>query len=540
MNLAGVVRGRLRLLRNALFRRASAGSARHPLLGAALAVLLGALLFGGMRALFAWLAESGTSPDAAGVLLGLALGAGLLGLLVFDLQEAIGVLLLDSDLELLRRAPLRARELFALKLVDAMVRTSSMVMVLLLPALLGFVAGYGAGGWGLALVPLLLAGLWSIPVGLGMALAIAVVSRLPARRAREGLALFTTFGLILVWLANVYVLPRLAGSEEPVPGALTRLMEAPPRLAAALPSAWAARALAAAARRKPAAAAGPVAALLVAGALSMALAGAVAGRGLEAAQARVAGPRPRARRATARAPAAGARARPAGVTAAILARDARLFLRDWTMLSDVLISAALWTLLPFLGLSLPAGRGPLVGGLALLALAVALGYEVAARALPFEREGGAWRRLAPVSAWRWTLAKLAGAALVAAPILLIASLAITLPLRIGPAAWLGAIALALPALGLALVVGLLSGAWFGNPRWTDPRAMLGFTGRLVALLLLVAQVALWVGVWFGAQALGPRLPPGVMFVAPAALAGLLAAAPLGMTARRIAATEWPG
>jgi len=112
-----------------------------------------------------------------------------------------------------------------------------------------------------------------------------------------------------------------------------------------------------------------------------------------------------------------------------IARDARLFLRDWTMLSDVLMSAALWTLLPFVGLSLPAGRGPLVDGLALLALAVALGYEVAARALPFEREGGAWRRLAPVSAWRWTLAKLAGAALVAAPILLVASLAIALPLR---------------------------------------------------------------------------------------------------------------
>jgi len=223
-----------------------------------------------------------------------------------------------------------------------------------------------------------------------------------------------------------------------------------------------------------------------------------------------------------------------------IARDARLFLRDWTMLSDVLMSAALWTLLPFVGLSLPAGRGPLVDGLALLALAVALGYEVAARALPFEREGGAWRRLAPVSAWRWTLAKLAGAALVAAPILLVASLAIALPLRLGPGAWLSALTLALPALGLALAVGLLSGAWFGNPRWTDPRAMLGLTGRLVALLLLVTQVGLWIGVWLGAHALGPRLPSGVMLIAPAVLAALLALAPLEMTARRIAATEWPG
>ena len=541
MNVAGVLRGRLRLLRNTLFRRARRGSARHPLLGAVLAAGLGALLFGGMRALFAWVDPNGSSPDEAGVLLGLALTAGLFGLLVFDLQEAIGVLLLDSDLELLRRAPLRARERFGLKLVDAMARTSSMVVVLLLPALLAYVASYGAGGWGPVLVPLLLAGLWSIPVGLGVALAITVVSRLPARHAREGLALFTTFGLVLVWLANVYALPRLAGSEEPVPATLTRFMAAPPPLVAALPSIWAARALAAAARGAPGAAAGPTAGLLLAGALSMALAAAVAGgRGLEAAQARVASPRPRARRAIARAPAAGAPARPAGITRAILTRDARLFLRDWTMLSDVLMSAALWTLLPFVGLSLPAGRGPLVDGLALLALAVALGYEVAARALPFAREGGAWRRLAPVSAWRWTLAKLAGAALVAAPILLVASLAIALPLRLGPGAWLSALTLALPALGLALAVGLLSGAWFGNPRWTDPRAMLGLTGRLVALLLLVTQVGLWIGVWLGAHALGPRLPSGVMLIAPAVLAALLALAPLEMTARRIAATEWPG
>ena len=208
MNVAGVLRWRLRLLRNTLFRRARRGSARHPLLGAVLAAGLGALLFGGMRALFAWVDPNGSSPDEAGVLLGLALTAGLFGLLVFDLQEAIGVLLLDSDLELLRRAPLRARERFGLKLVDAMARTSSMVVVLLLPALLAYVASYGAGGWGPVLVPLLLAGLWSIPVGLGVALAITVVSRLPARHAREGLALFTTFGLVLVWLANVYALPR--------------------------------------------------------------------------------------------------------------------------------------------------------------------------------------------------------------------------------------------------------------------------------------------------------------------------------------------
>lgn len=555
MNLAAVARGRLRLARNSLLRRGPAPGprARHPLFAAVLALALAGILFGGMRTLFAWVAGNGAGAGAAAALLGLLLTAGLAGLLVFDLQEAISVLLLDSDLELLRRAPLSARAVFALKLADAFARTSTMLAIFLLPALLAYAAVYPLPPWGWAILPLDLAGLWAIPLGLGVALAIAVISRVPVKRAREVLGLLSTFTLVLVWFANAFLLPRLAKSDEPVPQVIARLMAAPSRSAMLLPSTWAARALAAAARHDAGPAVLATLALVLAGLLAIGLAAWAAAHGLETAQARVAAPigrrRPRGHaRTTGEAPAT-ARARPvpmpgagrrSGAWAAILRRDARLFFRDWTVLGDVLVSAALWTLFPLASLALRAQSAPGMVRAMAVTLAVALGYEVAARSLPFEREGGAWRQLAPVPSTRWAAAKLAGAAAIAAPMLLAASVTLALVFRVGMVEWLRVLCLALPALGLALTLGLINGATFGNPRWTDPRTMLGLAGRLIALLLLAAQLALWFAVWLAARTFAGALPAGADLYGPIALGALLAAAPFFMTARRLSHTEWPG
>jgi hypothetical protein len=556
LNLAAVAQGRLRLARNTLFRGAPARAtrARHPLLGALLALVLAGILFGALCTLFRWVAENGAGAGAAAGLLGLLLTAGLAGLLVFDLQEAFHVLLLDSDLELLRRAPLSAREVFALKLADALARTSTLLAVFLLPALLAFAAVYPLPPWGWAIVPLELAGLWAIPLGLGVALAIAVISRTPVKRAREVLGLLSTLTLLLVWFGNAFLLPRLATSDEPVPQAIARLMAAPPRWAMLLPSTWAARALAAAANRDAGPAALATLALVLAGALAIGIAAWAAARGLEAAQARVAAPFGRRRAGGARVtgPASGATsARPAptrecgqavrpGAGAAILRRDARLFFRDWTVLSDVLVSAALWTLFPLVSLSLHVRSAPDVVRAMLVTLAVALGYEVAARSLPFEREGGAWRQLAPVPSARWAAAKLAGAAAIAAPILLAASATLALVFQVGVLEWLRVLCLALPALALALTLGLMNGATFGDPRWTDPRAMLGLSGRLISLLLLAAQLALWFAAWLAPRAFAGALPPGADLYGPIALGALLAVAPFFMAVRRLSRTEWPG
>jgi hypothetical protein len=550
MNLAGVARGRLRLARNALLRRGrgSRSPARHPLLALALTLFLAALLFAGMRTLFRWIAEQGAGPEAAAGPLGLLLTLGLGGLLVFDVQEAIAVLLLDSDLELLRRAPLSPRQVFALKLVDALGRTSTMVVVLLLPALLAFATVYRPPAWGWVIVPLGIAALWAIPLGFGVAITLAFISRMPVRRVREGMAQVSTLILLLLWFANAFLLPRLAASDVPAPELIGRL-NIDPRLAAFLPSTWAARALAAAARHEPGAAAVASLTLVVAAALALGLAAWSATHGLETAQARAAAPaakRHAARRgrgegrAGAALAAGPSHARAPGVRGAILRRDARLFFRDWTVLSDVLVSAALWMLFPLLGLARSGTAATLMARAMLVTLAVALGYEVASRSLPFEREAGAWRQLAPVSAGRWISAKLAGAAAIAVPILLLATGTLAVVFPIERADWLRIVALALPALVLALALGLWSGATFGNPRWTDPRAMLGVSGRLIALLMLAVQIAFWIGTGVVSRTLAGTRVPGADLWGPIVIGVLIAVIPCRLAVRRVRGMEWPG
>jgi hypothetical protein len=538
VNVAGVALGRLRLARGTLLRSRSAagGRARHPLLALALGLTLGGLMFGGAHALFRWLAQGGAGAEAAAGPLGLLFAAGLGGLLVFDVQEAVAVLLLDSDLELLRRAPLGPRQILALKLADALGRTAIPIVVFLLPAPLAFAAVYRLPAWGWAIVPLGLAALWAIPLGLGVAITLLFMSRVPVRRAREGLAHLSTIVLLLLWFANAFLLPRLMRSDAPAPDLMARL-EPAERLGSLLPSGWAARALAAAAQDRPAEAATAALTLALAGGLALALAAWSASAGLENAQARAAAPagaRASGRRGSL------ARRRRAGAASAILRRDARLLLREWTVLSDVLVSAALWTLFPLLALSHRNAAGPLMARAMLVTLAVALGYEVAARSLPFEREAGAWRQLAPVPPRRWAAAKLAGAAAIAAPILLAASVAVALAFALTAAEGLRVMALALPALGLALAIGLWSGATFGNPRWTDPRAMLGLAGRLVALVLLAVQVAFWIAAGLIALRLGAALAPGLELYGPVALGALVAVVPFGFAVRRLARMEWPG
>src|SRR6185295_6155962 len=126
---------------------------------------------------------------------------------------------------------------------------------------------------------------------------------------------------------------------------------------------------------------------------------------------------------------------------AMLRRDARLFLRDWTVLGDVLISSVLWTLLPLLSAPLIEVDRVLLARAMLLALTVALGNEIAARAVPFERRGLAWARLAPVAPWRWVTARALSTVTIALPIVALATIAVAATLRLSGGALLGTIAI---------------------------------------------------------------------------------------------------
>jgi hypothetical protein len=509
----------------------------RPLLGGTLAIVLASLVGVGLAGLFGQLAADGATASEAGVLLGLVLTASLGGLLIFDLHEAVSTLVADSDLELLRRAPISAVELFALKIVDAFPRTSLLLFVLGLPAMIAFHAFYPVPFWGWLAIPLELVSLWAIPLGLGIAAAITMLLAVPARRAREALGLLSTLTLFLLWFANSFLLPRLArGESDPIAGFRSALMAAPQILRHA-PGQWAADMLVAAVEGSKADWIAGAAALVAAASLALMIAGWVASIHLEAAQSRIAsGSAPRA---------AGARVPTRRVVSsakrslirATLARDALLLSRDWTVMGDVLTAAVLWTLLPLVGAPLYDVPAVALARAMLLTLTVGLGYEIAARAFPFERRGMAWMRLAPVAASRWVFAKWVASGAASLPLVLLAAASMAFGFHLAPRELVETLCIVLPALGLALVVGLWTGTRFGRPDWTSPRAMLSLGGRIAATLLLIAQAGFWLMAILAAERYRYSLPRGLLLWAPALLAATLAALPFRSAADRIATRE---
>ena len=536
MNAAAVAHSRLRLLRNAFRPRGRSASRRRPN-PAASVLLLGAfasLVYLTMATTFAPLAGAG--PDGGGRVLALILAAAVAGLLVFDVHFAVSAVLLDSDLELLRRAPIPRAALLLIKLVDSLPRTASIVLAFAGPAVLAYAGAWPLPIWSWPLAAIQLAALWALPLGLGVTFALLLLRRVPARRAREALGLLATFFITGVWLVNSFVVPRLVEHTDALGASLERWGAG----AAFSPPHWAARALAAAAADRPLEAIGLTLGLALAGAVALALAAMTATAQLDTVLARIAqGETPRSRRAGATAP---GRARPTdergGMFAAVIRKDARMLARDWTVLSDVLAAAALWTLLPLVSVPLQSFPAEVIARAMMVALAVALGYEVAARTVPFERDGLVWMRLAPVRPVRWAAAKLAGAGMLSLALMAVAATGVVLALGVG-SGWPGFVSLALSALALSLAMGFWTGIVFGDPKWTNPRAMLHFSGRLIATLLLLVQAGLWLGLTAAIEGFAHLLPPGIEVWAPPLVALPAAAIPLTAAIARLRSPGWP-
>lgn len=526
MNTAGVLRSRGRMLRNHLFARRAKGRGQT-WTSLILTSTAGVILFGIFVALFAPLAASQGGLEQAGSLLGIVFGAALVALVVFDVHYAVSALFTDSDLDLLRRAPLRSAELFVIKVVDALPQTTMVLLVVALPAALAFAWTMPLPLWALALLPLQLAALWIVPLGIGSALALFVLRRVPAARARESLGLISSLTLTLLWLANAFLLPRLQD-----PARITEAIGSARAWEAFSPAHWLASALVAARLGEAGTAMGRTMQLLAAGAVAGGLAVWLAARQLEPTLARIASS-PRPRRGVQR-----TRRIARGTIGALILRDARLFARDWTVLSDVLTASLLWTLLPLVSApavtELPAST---LARLMLLGLAVALGYEVAARSVPFERDGFAWVRMAPVPAWRWVAAKAAGAAVLSLPLVALATLTLMAAMPGAARDWQVTVSVILSALGLSLSIGIWNGITFADWKWTNPRAMLTSSGRLMAIGLLLGQLALW-GLGAHWIEVGPLRNSLVSVALPPLLAMLLAVLPLRLTVRRVLQIEW--
>jgi len=540
--IGALLLSRVRLARRAILMRPRGDRSwlKHPLVALAVGAWMGAFVYGGMKSVFAILRTAGADPVEMAGALALALSASLIALLVFDVDDAVRTLVQDADLELLRRAPVPPALLLALKSLDAAPRTLTPVLVLAAPAILAYASEVTVEPWLAPVAAVSLLALWALPLAVGATLGLLVLRVAPANRAREALSLLSTLTLTSLWIAGAVWLPRgLAangGSLGGLRGALARGLSAP------TPSAAAARALAAAVAGSREDALHQLGWLLVVVAAAIALALLVARWNLSAVLERVASGGAAASSArehhttgAARTSAPRARDWPGGgPVTAILRRDATLLRRNWTLLGDLLVASSLWVLLPLAGMAKWDISWALLARVMLLTVSVGLGYEVAARSIPFERHLGYWSRVTPVPPGRWLTAKVIGAGLLAVPVVLLAAVVLVSIRPLAPDVLWRSASVVAGALTLSLSSGVWAGLVFGDPEWINPRAMLKLSGRLATSALLLLQIGLWLGFIAVLESVAPagRFPE--LWLAAPVLGLALAVAPLAAARARLA------
>jgi len=541
VRLADALRGRLTLALASLRPSSGGRSARSVWLDIALVLVFTALLLQACAIVFGRLADRGTSPELAGAVLGLLLTTAFGALALFEVHLALTTLLLDSDLELLRAAPITAGELLCLKLLDAAPPTAALYLVFAVPAMAAFGVCYPLPVWAWIATPAILLALWLVPLGTGMALSLILLRVVPPRIVRRTLGLASTLTVAVMLIANVLVLPRLMESGEKFALSLSALATRMDAIAPALPPMWAAQALAGAATIAAGQASEPATATMgVLLRLLLLAAAAMASIGLLAATARTALEPVLGRlvsvsgRGTTRGDALArlGRGRNARPLAALVRRDVRLFVRDWPLLGDVVLAAVLW---PLAALLLPQAEGaplPVARALVIM-LAGGMGMEIGSRSVPIERRAALWNRLTAVPPGRWAFGKGLTAAALGLPLLAIAVLVIVRFLDLAWADGLVLVAAAGSAFVVSAALGVRLGASFGDPEWRHPRAMLRLSGRLLATLLVVIQAAVWlVGFGLMDSGLGSRHP--LTLLGPGALAFSIAWLVLTSAGRRFA------
>jgi hypothetical protein len=491
VRIAGVLQGRLRLARAAFRRSSASGTARPAWVDLVLVALLGAVMVHGTGIVFDRLARQGVAAAEAGTVLGVILVSAFGALALFEVHLALTTLVLDSDLELLRVAPLTSTQLLGIKLIDAAPATGALFAVFAIPAILSFGRVYGLPPWAWIAIPPLLLGLWAVPLGIGMALSLLLLRAVPPRIVRETLGVASTLTVTVVLVVNAFVMPRVADDAHTVAHSLVMVGQRLSELERWLPPLWATRALVLAHASDFAPAAARIAMVIAAGVISFALLAWVARHSLDPVMSRLVAVHGRGRGRGDAVQRIGRARIATGSFGALVRRDLRLFVREWPVLSDVALAALLW---PMAALVLPRmeeGAGSVVFRTMMLVLAVGSGMELATRSVPLEREAVIWNRLAGIPPRRWAMAKALACVILALPVLAIAVAVLGSILEVSRSDWMRIPVVTLPALALSIAIGLWIGTRFAERSWTHPRAMIRLGGRLLAAILVLAQVAAW-------------------------------------------------
>jgi ABC-2 type transport system permease protein len=513
MNAGALLHTGWRLARRGVWH---AGRPRRGLLPLVLSLIVAAAFATTFTALFHALALARAPVAIADRALGWAFTFAFLLLTLGDALSAVSAAATDRDLERFLAAPLRPRELLAVKFAQTLPRTLGPLLVIALPAAAGL--AWAHGGVNVVAVVVALVALWAVPLGLGSAIALPLLGLAPAARLRESLAVLATVAFVAGWLANTFWMPRLVAVTDWAGG--LRAIPPPPAWS---PATWAAEAITAPGIRAVEA----IARCVLAAVGSLALAVVSAERLLAELPFRAV--------FTAGHLVRGSSRRARTLAGAFLRRDLALFSRDWPVLLDLLSRLALWSLLPLAVLPLAPLPHQVLARDMLIALTLSLGNDVAARALPLERTSLAWARLSPVGGARWVRRRALGVGLLGVSILVATSLVVGVGLRLSPAGVVDAFAFALAAAASAMAAGLLVGAALGDPEWRDPRAMLGIGGRTVSAGVMLTQGTLWIAL---AHAADPR-PVDIGWLAALCALGAVVAWPLlALTARIVERREF--
>lgn len=447
-------------------------------------------------------------------------------LVLTSFTTVLSSLYLSGDIDMLLAAPVPMRAVFVVKFFGGLLVPYMLLLFLLGPFLLGFGQGLGFGAvyFVAAMSALLLLPL--LPTGLGALLTMAVVRVIPARRAREIVGVIG--GLVGV---SWYIVSQF--SRELAPRVSdARMLDYLRRFdTPLLPSAWAGRALVAAGE-------GRWAVLLAYGALFTSLSLAVfvlclllaerlyyAGWSNMATQGgrvrrRVRGAEPQAGPA-----AAEPEPRFAALTAllpaesrAVLYKDLRVFPRDLRNLQQLifpLVLAAIWSFrlvtggAPGRGDGAPEWFGSLMSlGSAGISFYICLVLSSALGGSGISREGkGFWLlKVAPISARRLLIGKLALAYLPYPTAGVLFTLLLSILQRSGPADLARALVLVLVAgLGVSSILTGL-GAAFPKFAWENPRQQTSLQAGCLAPVAYLLYLAVAIGLVLFLPALGALLP----------------------------------
>jgi ABC-2 type transport system permease protein len=167
------------------------------------------------RMLLYFRGTQGIGDLLAAKLLGLVLLTFLMMLLLSNVITALSTFFLSQDMELLVAAPVDSVKLYGARLVETIVDSSWMVALLAIPLLAAYGVVYGAGWpfYGLAVatvIPYLV-----LPAVVGSAFTLMLVNVFPARRTRDLLALIGLFAAAGVVALFRFLRPeRLMRPEE--------------------------------------------------------------------------------------------------------------------------------------------------------------------------------------------------------------------------------------------------------------------------------------------------------------------------------------